>query len=162
MTMTIDGNLGISSNNSNWITPTDSGLTINGTNFSAPNKPMFMGRPRTDYSSGGMPTQIMDIDALYNNGGHFNSSNSRFTAPVTGWYRSTWGGLQLPATVTSLMVNGARTYNGNHYTPGTPNYVTMTQTVLRQLNVGDYLNVEQWNTGGYYRDWYLWTVELVG
>jgi hypothetical protein len=161
MTMTIDGNLGISSNNSNWVTPTDTGLTINGTNFLAPNKPMFMGRPSVDYSSGGMPAGTMGITSLYNNGGHFNSSTNRFTAPVTGWYRTTWGGLQLPATVTSLQVNGSRAYNGNHF-PSAVAYISMTQTVIRQLNVNDFLTIEQWNGGGYYQDWYLWTVELIG
>jgi len=128
-----------------------------------PLQPLFMGRPTTDYSGGSMPTGVMAITALYNNGGHFNSANNRFTAPVAGWYRSTWGGLQLKTTVTSLQVNGARIYQGNHFEGATSiNYITVTQTVIRQLNAGDFLNVEQWNGGGYYNDWYLWTVELIG
>lgn len=127
-----------------------------------PNQPFFMGQPTTDYSGGSMPTRVMDVTALYNNGGHFNNSTDRFTCPVTGWYRSTWGGLQLPSTVTSLMVNGSRTYNGNHFPAASPNYITMTQTALRYLNAGDYLEIEQWNGGGYYNAWWLWTVELVG
>jgi hypothetical protein len=129
--------------------------------ITSPNQPFFMGRPSVDYSGGSAPTAVIGIEALYNNGGHFNASNNRFTAPVTGWYRTTWGGLQLFPLVTSLQVNGARTYNGNHYNTG-PNYITMTQTVVRQLTAGDFLTVESWNGGGYYRDWWLWSVELIG
>jgi hypothetical protein len=129
--------------------------------ITSPNQPFFMGAPTTDYSSGGMPAAIIPFNAIYNNGGHFNASNNRFTAPVTGWYRTTWGGLQLPATVTSLQVNGSRVHNGNHFPSATP-YITMYTTSIRLLNAGDFLNVEGWNGGGYYNSWYLWTVELVG
>jgi hypothetical protein len=155
MALVLSGSNGFALNSTNYIAPNPVGY------LSQPNKPMFMGYPTTDYSGGSMPAQVMSITALYNNGGYFTASNSRFTAPITGWYRSTWGGLQLPSTVTSLMVNGVRTYNGNHFVTS-PSYVTVTQTVVRQLAAGDYLNVEQWNGGGYYNSWYLWTVELIG
>jgi hypothetical protein len=129
-----------------------------------PSQPMFMGSPTNDYSGGSMPTGVIPFTVLYNNGSHYNAGTSRFTAPVAGWYRITWGGLQLPLTVTSLQVNGTRTYNGNHLsstTAGAPQYVSMTQTVLRTLNANDYLTIEGWNGGGYYNAWYLWSVELV-
>ena len=114
MPLVLSGSNGISSDSSTWLLPTALGITVSGS-ITNPSKPMFMGQPTTDYSAGGMPTGVMAITALYNNGGHFNSSNNRWTAPVTGWYRSTWGGLQLKTSVTSLQVNGVRTYNGNHY-----------------------------------------------
>jgi len=126
-----------------------------------PNKPMFMGLPTTDYSGGGMPTGVIAFTALYNNGSHYNAANSRFTCPVTGWYRVTWGGLQLSSAVTSLMVNGSRTYNGNHYSGTAPAYITMTQTVVRSFAANDFLQIEGWNGGGYYNGWYLWTVEQI-
>ena len=126
-----------------------------------PYQPFFMGYPTTDYSGGSMPSQVMAITAYYDNGNNFSAGTSRFTCPVTGWYRITWGGLQLPTTVTSLLINGSRTYSGNHYV-GTPSYITMTQTVLRSLSANDYLQIDQWNGGGYYNAWWLWTVELVG
>lgn len=126
-----------------------------------PSQPFFMGYPTTDYSTGSMPTKTMDVTAYYNNGNHFNATTDIFTCPVTGWYRITWGGLQLNSTVTSLKVNGSRTYNGNHMVL-TGSYATLTQTVLRQLNANDTLEIEQWNGGGYYSAWWLWTVELVG
>lgn len=126
-----------------------------------PYKPMFMAYPTTNYSSGSMPTGVIDMTATYDNGNNFNASNDRFTAPINGWYRTTWGGLQLPSTVTSLMINGTRTYNGNHFVTS-PAYVTVTQTAIVQLSAGDYLNIEGWNGGGYYSSWYLWTVEHIG
>ena len=125
-----------------------------------PGQPFFLGAPSVDYSSGSMPTGVMGITAIYNNGGHFNAANSRFTAPVAGWYQTTWGGLQITNTVTSLMINGTRTYNGNHLITAT--YATVTQTSIDYLNAGDYLNIEQWNGGGYFSDWYLWSVALLG
>lgn len=126
-----------------------------------PYQPFFMGYPTTDYSGGSMPTQTMAVTASFNNGNCFNSSTNRFTCPVNGWYRVTWGGLQLSATVTSLQINGSDSYSGNHGV-FTGSYITMTQTVLRSLNAGDYLNIRQWNGGGYYSGWWLWSVELVG
>ena len=138
-------------------------LTINSSGLiSTGNNPFFMGRPSIDYSAGGMPTGIMGIIPLINNGNHFNPSNSRFTAPITGYYQTTWGGLQLLNGVTSLMVNGTRTYNGNHMAGSQPSYATLTQTAVLLLNAGDYLQIEQWNGGGYFLEWYLWSVVLLG
>jgi len=141
----------------------DSSLAIDSSGrVTKPYQPFFMGYPTTDYSGGSMPTQMMAVTASYNNGNHFNASNNRFTCPITGWYRVTWGGLQLQPTVTSLAVNGSNVYNGNHYAGSYPSYITMTQTVLRQFSAGDYLQIYQWNGGGYYNGWWLWSVELVG
>lgn len=128
---------------------------------SMPYKPMFMGYPTFDYSGGGMPTGVQSFTANYNNGNCFNPSNSRFTAPIAGWYRTTWGGLQLTSTVTSLRVNGSRAHNGNHWAGSGPAYITMTQTAIRYLNAGDYMDIEGWNGGGYYSGWYIWTVEQI-
>lgn len=126
-----------------------------------PNQPFFMGSPTTDYSGGSMPTQVMDVTAIFNNGNHFNPATDRFTCPVAGWYRVTWGGLQLASTVTSLQVNGTDFHSGNHY-PASVSYITMTQTALRYQSAGDYFTIRQWNGGGYYSGWWLWSVELVG
>jgi hypothetical protein len=124
----------------------------------SPSQPLFMGTPTTDYSGGSMPTGTMAITATYNNGNHFSSN--QFTAPVAGWYRTTWGGLQLPSTVTSLQVNGSDVHNGNHY-PASVSYITMTQTTIRYLNANDYMSIRQWNGGGYYSGWWIWTVDLI-
>jgi hypothetical protein len=127
-----------------------------------PAQPFFIGRPANDYSGGGMPTvSPMPTTAIINNGSHFNASTNRFTAPIAGYYKATWGGLQLASTVTSLMVNGVRVHNGNHF-PSAVAYISMTQTAIVQLAASDFLTIEQWNGGGYYRDWYLWSVELIG
>jgi hypothetical protein len=121
---------------------------------------LFMARPTNDYSSGSMPTGVIPMTVQLDTATAFNSGTSAFVAPVVGYYRVTWGGLQLASTVTSLMLNGARTYNGCHLVTAT--YATVTQTVIVQRNVGDTLQIEGWNGGGYYRDWYEWTVEFIG
>lgn len=126
-----------------------------------PYQPIFMGYPTTDYSGGGMPTGVIAFTVTYNNGSYYSTGTSRFTAPVAGWYRITWGGLQLPNTVTSLQVNGSDVNNGNHFAGSQPNYTTVTQTAIRYLNANDYLTIRGWNGGGYYAAWYLWTVDLI-
>jgi hypothetical protein len=136
--------------------------TLSSNVVTMPSQPFFMGQPTTDYSAGSMPTQVMAVTSLFNNGNHFNGSTNRFTCPVTGWYRVTWGGLQLQPAVTSLQVNGSDVHNGNHWAGTGPSYITMTQTALRYQSVGDYFTIRQWNGGGYFNAWYLWTVELVG
>lgn len=123
---------------------------------------LFMARPTNDYSAGSMPTGVIPMTVQIDTAAAFNSGTNAFVAPVVGYYRVTWGGLQLNATVTSLMLNGVRTYSGNHILGTGFSYGTVTQTVIVQRNVGDTLQVEGWNGGGYYRDWYEWTVEFIG
>lgn len=126
-----------------------------------PGKILFMARPTNDYSSGSMPTGVIPMTVQIDTASAFNSSTNAFVAPVAGYYRVTWGGLQLNATVTSLVLNGVRTYSGNHVS-GTLAYASLTQTVIVQRNVGDTIQVDGWNGGGYFRDWYLWSVEFIG
>jgi hypothetical protein len=125
-----------------------------------PYQPIFMGTPTTDYSAGSAPTGDIPFTATYNNGSYYNASTSRFTAPVAGWYRTTWGGLQLPAGVSSLKINGSRVHNGNHF-PASVAYITMHTTTIRYLNASDYMTVEWWNGGGYFNAWFIWTVDLI-
>jgi hypothetical protein len=121
---------------------------------------VFMARPTNDYSTGSMPTGVIPMTTILDPSVSFVSGTNSFVAPVAGYYRVTWGGLQLASTVTSLMVNGARTYQGNHLVTAT--YATLTQTAIVNCSVGTTLQIEGWNGGGYYRDWYLWSVEFIG
>jgi len=123
---------------------------------------VFMARPTTDYSGGSMPTGVQAMTVILDPSSSFSAATNAFVAPVAGYYRVTWGGLQLAATVTSLQINGVRQYNGNHYPGGGPGYITMTQTAIVNLAVNNTLQIEGWNGGGYYRDWYLWSVEFIG
>ena len=125
-----------------------------------PNQPFFMAGV-TNGTTGGMPTGVVLMTATVNNGNCFNASNNRFTAPIAGFYKSTWGGLQLTQTVTSLYKNGVSVSNGNHYANGAA-YVSMTQTMILSLAANDYITVYGWNGGGYFAGWYAWTVELLG
>ena len=127
-----------------------------------PNQPFFAARPTTDYSAGSMPTGVVAMTAQINNGNCFSAATSRFTAPIAGFYKTTWGGLQLTSTVTSLMINGVRDNypSGVHYLGAS--YSTVIQSVIRLLAANDYLQIEGWNGGGYYNTWYAWSVELIG
>jgi hypothetical protein len=159
----IGGDLIFRTNGSATNVPTERMRIDNSGRVTIPYQPRFAGYPTTDYSTGSMPTGVILFTASYNVGSNYNATTGRFTAPVAGYYKTTWGGLQLINTVTSLQVNGADINNGNHYAGSTgPNYINMTQTNIVYLSAGDYLTIRGWNGGGYYASWYLWTVELVG
>lgn len=132
--------------------------------ITTPMLPVLRAVPTTNYSSGGMPTGVVAMTAQINNGNHFSGATSRFTAPVAGFYRTTWGGLILASTVLSLMINGIRVTSpdGVHYAGTAPNYLTATMTLIVQLAANDYLQIEGWNGGGYHSTWCTWNVDLIG
>jgi hypothetical protein len=82
MTITIDGNQGISSNGSTFtFIPDDNGFPL------TPNRPACLAYRSVAQSFLASTWTKINLDAVrYNTGGAFNVSNGRFTAPVTGLY----------------------------------------------------------------------------
>ena len=89
-------------------------LKIDGSSGSvlALNQPMFMADMRgngTVNSSGVLPFSNVRL----NNGGHYNTTNRRFTAPIAGKYMFQYGFLVRNAVMSSrLQVNGSDTASG--------------------------------------------------
>jgi hypothetical protein len=83
MPLVLSGSNGIGVNGINWaLTPTSSGLPV------TPNIPAFWasGSGNLAYSGAAVSNKLTLGTAFTNNGNHYNTSLSRFTAPVTGRY----------------------------------------------------------------------------
>lgn len=87
--------------------------------------------------------------AVVNNGGHYNTSTYRFTAPVAGRYLFTWSTLLITiAGRCSFKVNNAG-YNGLQMDVGGG----FSQSVILQLNANDFVSVGDWQSisgGGFF------------
>jgi hypothetical protein len=87
----------------------------------------------------------------FNNGGHFSTSTSRFTAPIAGVYQFNacffgyYNSSQIPAGSSSflvLRVNGSNTvYLTYTYFASTSSYPPYTGSVLLYLNASDYVTL---------------------
>ena len=102
-----------------------------------PNQPAF----RAYSSAGSYSTTGSDIvfgTTDFNIGGHYNTSNGRFTAPVSGVYHIIWSTSSFGAASFSLdlYINGnAQAYSEQN---NSLTYFVSGQSQLRYLNAGDY------------------------
>lgn len=117
--------------NANAVAISTNGVT--GLSFTAANFPKFNSKPFfyaqknsaawINYSAGAWNVLAMDYTAV-NNGSHFNTTNGRFTAPITGTYWFTHSAYVYKATATSsdsyihpiFRVNGSETARKASYT----------------------------------------------
>ena len=124
-------------------------LVINDTGYVTHSKlPSF----HAQYTSASAGSELTSWTVSYNNGNHFNASNGRFTAPVTGTYYFNFFGMT-GGTGTfdvSLWTNGT---DDNHMVPyqsptgGT--HVSSSGGAIKRLNVGDYVSLRNNNTALY-------------
>jgi hypothetical protein len=120
MALDINGALIESSNAAIKITANGvTGLDINASNFPVKStRPYFaaMGSSAawTNYASAAWNTMIFN-SAMVNNGGHYNTSNGRFTAPVSGTYyfNATTYSYKNPDTSTTSYLHPVFTINGS-------------------------------------------------
>jgi hypothetical protein len=134
MPLVLSGTDGISTNGSTWaLQPNASGHTRK------PSTPAFFATGPTSYQSvaaGGKLTHF--TTAVYNQGGHYNTGNQRFTAPIAGLYQFNFHSLRdgNGDGSVSFYVNGlerTRCYNSNSRARN------LVATLL--LNQNDYVEV---------------------
>ena len=115
-----------------------------------PNQPCFMAVPSSSYGiSGNTAAKINFNSTMFNNGGYYNTTNQRFTAPVSGYYLTIvhayiYGG-SYDANV-YVYKNGASYVRGQSYNGSTTLYGSnpggATLSTIMYLNATDY--VEGW------------------
>lgn len=105
-----------------------------------PFQPSFYANgPSSNQTLGNQGNLVMS-NAIYNIGGHYNTSNYRFTAPVAGRYLFTWSVYLNAATGRcAIKVNGGA-YNNLQMDVG----AGMGQSAIISLNANDYVTVGDW------------------
>lgn len=100
-------------------------------------------------------------NANINRGNHYNTSNGRFTAPVTGAYGFMFYGMAENSNTNlrgKIHINGAAHSSGEHYggvmyqAAGT--YQQMILTTILQLNATDYVNIHWESNYGAMHSWH--------
>ena len=117
-----------------------------------PNTPAFrVHRTAGNYTS---TTVIVWNVVTYNQGGHYNSSNGRFTAPVTGVYQfNVMGSItNSPAnnSIHRVRINGS--YQIDVYPIGDDGagHISYANSFLLNLNANDYMDVSSASAGTWY------------
>ncbi|MDQ1343639.1 MAG: C1q-related factor [Patescibacteria group bacterium] len=89
----------------------------------------------------GPTTAIAFAGVTTNIGNHYNASNGRFTAPVTGSYFVTARGLSDTAIQMRIFVNGVDVIGLTTYSAVSSGYGTQSVSGVISLNAGDYVTV---------------------
>jgi len=148
MPLVLSGTQGISSNGTNFsFIPNDSGFPL------TPLRPSFFAHfPGSPTPTVASAATITFTATEHNIGGHYNTSNGRFTAPVAGRYYFQWGGLgnngasvyrfylyknstvAVPAQTSAVQVRCDGGASGSEYPNGA-------RSAILNLNANDFIQV---------------------
>lgn len=109
-----------------------------------PSQPCFSATRNAGNLTGG--TVVVFNTVAVNVGGHYNASNGRFTAPVTGQYLFSIYGMSNDSIETWVIIfkNGSAYNNNNPYSysnvSGTK-FLHISATVIMPMNAGDYAEI---------------------
>ena len=115
----------------------------------------------------GLNNQIFPFNTTrYNIGGHFNTSNYRFTAPVAGRYLFTFYSILNSSGQGryEILINGAADQNGTrvHMTPTTTDWDHVSTSWILNLSANDYIQMySNSNTGWHGGHWQRFCGELL-
>jgi hypothetical protein len=114
-------------------------LTINASGQTTmPYQPTFTARKSNGTNSTSAGVIVFNAVST-NTGSHYNNTNGRFTAPITGRYLFVFTGASQVTSDFGLLINGTQTgYQG--YASGSN--TTSTATAIFNLNANDYVQVE--------------------
>ena len=167
-----------------WITP-DNASTFNiGTapsgqdfmidtsgNVTKPNNPSFaVYKSQSQWNLSGNDIMVFGT-ARHNVGGHYNTSNGRFTAPVAGSYLFTFYSIMLynyNSASVKMYKNGTRQYGGDvHFTPystGNNQWDNVSFSNVFQLAANDYIEMRNGSTAVSYHGnhWHSFCGYLLG
>tara|TARA_R100000773_G_scaffold30015_1_gene25727 strand:+ start:774 stop:1295 length:522 start_codon:yes stop_codon:yes gene_type:complete len=129
------------------------GMTIDSSGrILQPNLPIFFAERTSSYSSSTSYSEVVYDVAHINRGSAYNTSNGRYTVPVTGVYQVSWNDIgEVADTVyrSRLYVNGASTSIGGvtkaferrMEQSGSQHPPSATQTVYIELTSGQYISI---------------------
>ena len=140
---TADGNLEFWTKTSSGSLSQKMGISAEGY-VTKPNHPLFDAVRNSGHMSANAYINFNTVKA--NNGGHYNSSNGRFTAPVAGYYFFSWTAIKNGTnTVTRLYIhkNGSAAYGNRHLRldSGQDYGDNGTMTAVIQLAENDYVQI---------------------
>mgnify|MGYP000187931601 FL=1 len=133
---------------------TSARLTIDSSGrVTMPNQPSF--KVRHNYSSHFMTSAVLSFTVEdFDNGNNFNTSTSRFVAPVAGYYQFHYHSLMNSPTVNSgygylkFLKNGGTLYPYAHSDyNGTTSYIDLGISDIIYLSANDYVEVYQYSAG---------------
>ena len=127
-----------------------------------PNRPAFSVYLSSHHPSTGV---LVYGGVNNNNGSHYNTSNGRFTAPVSGLYQFTFGGIKYngsPGSVArmNLRLNGS-TLNPQARASEGANYGWASVTTVIWMNAGQYVDTYSSGDTGWYVTYTFFTGHLL-
>lgn len=122
-----------------------------------PSQPMMYANAYGGSGSSGSANPLILTSGLLNIGGHFNTSNGRFTAPIAGRYQVIFTALKHGSGGGDYYIrkNGSVVIVGY----GTGDTATASTHIILELAESDYISFS--TTGGYYTDYTSYSVQLI-
>jgi hypothetical protein len=130
-----------------------------------PNQPLWVARQtQTNGVSTASSTKMTWWDVLYNIGSNWNTTNHRFTAPITGVYQVTMQGIKYPmsgALHVDIWKNGSVQSQYRARAEEASGYNQYSVTCFIQLNLNDYIEFYFFGDGGLHADHGTFSIRLV-
>ena len=138
-----------------------------------PYQPSFRVVLQTSNGTSSTTTQLVNWGVQHNIGGHFSTSTSRFTAPVSGVYLMNYTGLHSSNGANTgywvrmyFMINGTAYLDGLGDNGTYGSYQRLSVSAQFYLNAGDYVTTHaqsnQTNSTGVYSGYTHWSGHLIG
>jgi hypothetical protein len=118
-------------------------------NITAPNQPSFLCYPPSTFTASAGSNKYIFTSESFDKGGNYNTTNGRFTAPVSGRYLFT-AVLAMVSSTTALTyygigfrvnTSGNIYYGGWDHKPSDSTYACNSSSVILELSANDYVEI---------------------